>query len=1092
MAMSSPGPSVPADSTDPTVPAVSYEPAGFFLLRAPALTAGVFADLTALTASGPPERAWAALRETSRRPEVERALLVASEDLQQGLKRMRDQPIAPDRRLRRAYSSVFRYVTRMTTRATPFGLFSAVAVGTFGPRTTARLGGSALARFRTRTDMGWLLALIRSIEEDPDMVPELRVLANATAYRAGERIVLPDAEGAGEGAGEGDIRTVALRATPVVTFALDRARTPIPYRDLAAELLRAFPGATGEQVEGLLRRLWELEYLTSDLRPPLTDPHPERHLLRALPDVSAAKEITATLRRIADLTAAVDRSAPGETSERLRELAAVQRSLVPGHTRQPYQVDAALDLAGAELSEEVGAAAAEAAACLSRLGDGSTAYPHLASYHAIFLERYGPDVRVPLLELLSPEVGLGAPPTYRGPARGEPASAPWAGERAARDAALVALHAEALRDLREGALEVELTDERLERLAGSGPTPSQAPAIDVYLQLQAESAAAIDRGDWRVVLHPGAVARGGRPYGRFFDLISTEAIERLRDYTRREEELFEDVVFADLNYLPQSGRDANVAGHPPLRRYEIPVNVASSVPADHRIPLDDILVTATREGFVLRSARLGREILATQGHMLNPQAAPNPCRFLLEVSADRARMPRSVHWGPLESAPFLPRLVRGRVVLRCAQWNLDRRTFADAAARSDGSADGSDDGFAQALRSWRESWRVPRHVYLVQADHRLLLDLDHPLSRQELRARLNGTGDHVELHEALPGLDGLWLRDAHDRPYVSELVVPLVLREPPAVTRSSPPAGPGPGHALGRLGRRQLPGGAWVHLKLYVTSGRHDEIISGRLRPLASSLEQAGLFDRWFFIRYTDPDPHLRIRFRAAQPQAAGRLLADALAWSRDLIRRGLATDVTVGSYDREIERYGGPDAIDAAELVFAANSTVAAELLAGMDEGTITLDPRVVAIFGLDTLYRQWGLDDLDERMRWLPHVADSDAGRQEFRRLRATLCELIQPYAPRPDPGLTATRVALERILDRQAPAVRDMADLTTRLDTEKRLWAPATSILGSLAHMFINRTLGMDRDQEHRCYLLWRRALGAIRTRPPSVTQPSTPPG
>ncbi|MGP3970071.1 lantibiotic dehydratase [Streptomyces sp. 6N223] len=94
------------------------------------------------------------------------------------------------------------------------------------------------------------------------------------------------------------------------------------------------------------------------------------------------------------------------------------------------------------------------------------------------------------------------------------------------------------------------------------------------LQIQAESAAAIDRGDWRAVLHPGAVARGGRSYGRFFDLTGTRAVERLRDYARREEELFEGVLFADLNYLPQSGRDANVAGHPPLLRpHEQPVDL---------------------------------------------------------------------------------------------------------------------------------------------------------------------------------------------------------------------------------------------------------------------------------------------------------------------------------------------------------------------------------------------------------------------------------------------------------------------------------------------------------------------------------------
>jgi hypothetical protein len=78
-------------------------------------------------------------------------------------------------------------------------------------------------------------------------------------------------------------------------------------------------------------------------------------------------------------------------------------------------------------------------------------------------------------------------------------------------------------------------------------------------------------------------------------------------------------------------------------------------------------------------------------------------------------------WGPLENAPFLPRIVSGRVVLARARWNLVRseiKQFVDSGGAVQFAA-------AQQLRGQR---RIPRYVALADGDNELVIDLDNVLS----------------------------------------------------------------------------------------------------------------------------------------------------------------------------------------------------------------------------------------------------------------------------------------------------------------------------------------------------------------------------
>lgn len=56
------------------------------------------------------------------------------------------------------------------------------------------------------------------------------------------------------------------------------------------------------------------------------------------------------------------------------------------------------------------------------------------------------------------------------------------------------------------------------------------------------------------------------------------------------------------------------------------------------------------------------------------------------------------------------------------------------------------------------------------------------------------------------------------------------------------------------------PGDEWVFFKLYGGIAICDKILFTHVLPLTNFLESEGTIDKWFFIRYSDPEFHLRIR----------------------------------------------------------------------------------------------------------------------------------------------------------------------------------------------------------------------------------------
>ncbi|WP_127138032.1 thiopeptide-type bacteriocin biosynthesis protein [Flagellimonas oceanensis] len=57
-------------------------------------------------------------------------------------------------------------------------------------------------------------------------------------------------------------------------------------------------------------------------------------------------------------------------------------------------------------------------------------------------------------------------------------------------------------------------------------------------------------------------------------------------------------------------------------------------------------------------------------------------------------------------------------------------------------------------------------------------------------------------------------------------------------------------------------GSEWLYYKIYIGPQTGDALLSQAIKPLVSNLIGRKLIDKWFFIRYTDPDFHIRIRLK--------------------------------------------------------------------------------------------------------------------------------------------------------------------------------------------------------------------------------------
>jgi thiopeptide-type bacteriocin biosynthesis protein len=122
-------------------------------------------------------------------------------------------------------------------------------------------------------------------------------------------------------------------------------------------------------------------------------------------------------------------------------------------------------------------------------------------------------------------------------------------------------------------------------------------------------------------------------------------------------------------------------------------------------------------------------------------------------------------------------------------------------------------------------------------------------------------------------------------------------------------------------------GDNWLYFKIYTGFKTADLLLKEAIFPLSQYLKQNQLISHWFFIRYSDPDFHLRVRFYLSDNQKNGEIVKQIHNSLQNYFQTGLIWKIQYDTYNREIERYG-ENTMDLSEQIFCADSEMIVELL--------------------------------------------------------------------------------------------------------------------------------------------------------------------
>ncbi|WP_322923692.1 lantibiotic dehydratase [Paenibacillus campi] len=1025
-----------------------FQPVGQYMVRLP------LSPVADPTAPHPMQGTDEQLAQWCRDPLFREQILIASRTLYDTMNvYLNDPDKLTGKKKRNFVQAMLKYAGRRACRTTPFGLFTAVGVGQFAAHNQWTYDHRQLRKL-ARVDLEWLFLLIKRLEQECSA--QLYFKLNPACYMKGDRAYLLYSL-------DGQSEDVQIRATPAFQILYEHSRTASSFPALVQTLLHHYPDTPAERIQQYVQEMVNQEFLISNLRPPLNVSDQFAFVIEQLESCHLNAELIAQLQQIQHMICNYNATEPGAGEAAYLQLVQAMQHIQS--SASPLQIDT-----GIHHDERFTASAL----CLDK--DIAEQMTHLASmlsavaipleqrqgyweqYKHKFIEKYGVDREVPLLEMLDTATGIGAPYSYTHPANDYfEHIQPGEYVTPAFKSLLLLHYTEAVQQ----GTPIEWTRQQFANHVHIEPDHSEVPvSLELNFLLRMRD------GQPLLYVGPNIGSRqAGKTFGRFAHLSSSihTVLEQIHshEHTLRSQH---DEQMCELSFIPHQIRSGNVTRNASGRAKEMALFTNSSRHTADQVSIDDIAIGIHNNRFYARHRRSGQLLVFGANNMLNPLMTANAIRFLQEMEEHRRRNWSYFPWTDVYKAfKYVPEIRYEGIVLSGAQWQINLYDLYDH-----DKPDGAD--FAERFQSFRLRYRLPTSFYIANSDHRLVVDTEDERSLHMLFTELRKAGSqNIQLVALEDGEPAVY--DTEGRGYVAEVVVPFVriAAEPPQFIQ--------PKLCSMELEQQRLkmPLDDWLYIKLYGKQAREQELIAFELLDFCRELS-AHLPVQHFFMRYMDPKPHIRLRF-SADPATLLRMLPDVLDWLKGLKQQGLIAEYVIAAYDRELERYGGVAAIGAAERLFSADSFVVESIWRAQRLKQLPLEPDTIAIVSIIRLLQQLQLNPQQQLDILSRQGVSNSEYRTEFKQQAAYYTGLC-------DPADRWQQLSAEhggkQLLDLLALRDAHAHEYSTYLQHDLPLTAHPANMIGSVLHLHCNRLLGTDRAKERRVLALTAHTLHALHSR------------
>ncbi|MBW8684461.1 lantibiotic dehydratase [Chitinophaga rhizophila] len=1004
---------------------------GFYLLRSPLMPVDFVTRILQL-----PHAALAdELKSVFSLPYLAEAIYIASPELSSELRKWQQGHALHEKDTQKLVLSLFRYVLRMSTRCTPYGLFAGCATGTIGTRSDIHIQTTDQHTKHCRLDMNYVAELASAIEALPAMQDHLLYFPNNSLYRTGDTyryaaFTVKD-----------KFRQYDLTAVNHSTYleaVLDRAATGATRQTLYTHITDA--EIDQEEAQDFIQELINAQLLVSDLSPTITGDeffHVLCETLRPIESMNDIYQVLISIRQLLQL--------PEAGIEKYLQTHALVKQLLPNTTNKDLiQTDLFLATTINTISRHIIDDIKDQMTTLWKLS-AVNKHPDLQQFSKNFSQRYE-EQEIPLAIALDTETGIGYgaytshyaafAPLLEEITAGNTANSdtiPWNNMRQFQLRRYIDC-------LQQQYMELELTEDDINSLA----SPDEAPVPDSFYlmgSIIADNATAVDNGNYLFDFSSCGGPSAANLLGRFCH--GDQQLKTLvRDCLDEEAQCRPDVIFAEIIHLPEA-RTGNILLRPQLRDYEITYLGIGSVAAERQIPVTDLLVSVQQDKIILRSKKFNKQVIPRLSTAHNFTTGSLPIyKFLCDLQFQQLKHATGWQWQLPIDAPFLPRVRYRQFVLQKATWVIHSKDYP-ALKRND-----SLEVYVTAFKAIRAALRLPRYISIAERDNELFIDLDNETCIYLLVTTLLKK-TQLTLQEVLQTPERCWVEGDAGR-FTNEVIIPFS-----HVTQQSVDVIP-PGHHT--VPQRHFPPGSeWLYVKIYTGINTAEKVLKTVLLPLVQDLLAGDIIDQWFFIRYTDPDDHLRVRFHHATNKDFWKtVLSELNTRLATAIAPGLIHRVQTDTYTREIERYGAAT-MALSELVFWYDSEAVAGCL-DLLEGEEGEQYRwLLAIRGVDMLLQDFDYS-LVQRAAWMKrlqqHFFQEFGGSQPLQQqLNNTYRKQMRQISSFLDPQRDVHNAIEDAVLlfEKRSSRIRAaISDIPFSL---------RDNLLSSYIHMFLNRMLSSN---------------------------------
>ena len=228
--------------------------------------------------------------EVCQKPEVDEAIFLASPDLHTQLHERLNGSLTDKKKVRRLCYALMRYILRMSTRPTPFGLFAGFNVGQWDKETNIELPPREKYTRHTRLDMNYLCALAQDLAKNPDIKEKIKYFPNSSIYQVGDQLRYVEYR-------YKDARRthhiVAVDHSDYLQCVLDAAAKGALLKDLAQLLVN--DEISFEEAKEFIDELIDSQLLVNELEPAITGPEFLDQILAVLEKLDGIDHIINTI-----------------------------------------------------------------------------------------------------------------------------------------------------------------------------------------------------------------------------------------------------------------------------------------------------------------------------------------------------------------------------------------------------------------------------------------------------------------------------------------------------------------------------------------------------------------------------------------------------------------------------------------------------------------------------------------------------------------------------------------------------------------------------------------------------------------------------